>query len=176
MSKLDKGQIHIYCGDGKGKTSAVIGLCVRAAGNGLKVLMIQFLKAGTSGEIKILSGIRNVKVIKGPEIMKFTHEMSVEEKEQLLKKNIADFAEIVKIAGQYDVLVLDEIIYAIAARLFPEKLLLEFLEHKPEHLEVVLSGQNPSKKLINLADYVSMIKKIKHPYDAGIKSRSGIES
>ncbi len=172
---FSKGCIHIYCGDGKGKTTAAIGLGVRAAGNGLKVLVIQFLKAGTSGEINILQSIPGVEVLKGPDKMKFTNDMSPKEKQQAAKDNIAKFEYMRDIVSDYDVVILDEILYAISADMFPETMLLEFLENKNGRLEVVLTGQKPGKKLMWIADYVSEIKKIKHPYDKGVKSRRGIE-
>jgi len=171
-----RGFIHIYCGDGKGKTTAAMGLCVRAAGNGLKILLFQFLKANTSGELKIISGIPNITILKGPDKMKFTIDMTPAEKAQLKKYNNEIFETIKKMAAEYDVLFLDEIIYAVSGGFFPEEKLIDFLKHKPDALEVIMTGQNPGQKLIDIADYVSEIKKIKHPYDTGAKARTGIEN
>ena len=170
-----KGCIHIYCGNGKGKTTAAMGLCVRAAGNDKKILLMQFLKANSSGEIKILESIPNVAIIKGPDKMKFSIDMTQQEKDALKAHYEQSFGDIVSRVGEYDMLVLDEIVYTIAAGLFSEKLLTNFLKNKPDKLEVVMTGQNPSEALTRLADYVSEINKIKHPYDKGLKSRIGIE-
>lgn len=175
-AEKQKGLIHIYCGDGKGKTSAAMGLALRAVGTGRKVLLFQFLKANTSGEIGVLSDISNVRVLKGPDKMKFTVNMTPEEKKRLTQYNIEIFEDIKKMAAQYDILILDEIVYAVAGGFFPEDLLLDFLQNKPFTLEVVMTGQNPGQKLVEISDYVSEIKKIKHPYDAGIRARKGIEN
>lgn len=175
-TEKQRGLIHIYCGNGKGKTSAAMGLAIRAAGSGKKVLLFQFLKSNTSGEIGILSDITGVMVIKGPDKIKFTVHMTPEEKKKLTVYNIETFEAIKKLAPQYDVLILDEIVYAIDGGFFPENLLLNFLQNKPFALEVVMTGQNPGQKLVECSDYVSEIKKIKHPYDAGVKARKGIEN
>ncbi len=170
-----KGYIQIYCSDGKGKTTAAVGQCVRAAGSGFKVLFCQFLKANNSGEIEILRKVPGVTILEGPPKMKFTVDMTAEEKKLVKETNEQRFQKVVNIAEDFDMIILDEIIYAIAAGLFEEELLTGFLGGKPYHAEVILTGQNPSERLIALAGYVSEIKKIKHPYDAGQKSRRGIE-
>jgi cob(I)alamin adenosyltransferase len=171
----NRGYTHIYCGDGKGKTTAAMGLCVRAAGRGKKILLFQFLKDNSSGELNILSGLSNVTIKKAPESMKFTIDMSQNEKELLKAYYEAEFRGLASAAEAYDMLILDEILYVIYYGLFDEELLLQFLQTKPENLEVVLTGQHPDERLIALADYVSEIKKIKHPYDRGVRSRRGIE-
>jgi cob(I)alamin adenosyltransferase len=171
-----KGLIQLYCGDGKGKTTAAMGLCIRAAGNGRKVLLFQFLKANTSGEIKVLSSIPYITILKSPDKMKFTIDMTPQEKAELTAHSIEIFETIKKMATEYDLLILDEIVYAISGGFFPEDLLIDFLQNKPFSLEVAMTGQNPGQRLIQIADYVSEIKKIKHPYDSGVKGRKGIES
>ena len=107
------GCVHIYCGDGKGKTSAAVGLAVRAAGRGKKIVVVRFLKTDDSGEVEILKTIPQITV--------------------------------------------------------------KFLKDRPEALEVVMTGRGPSEQLLSLADYVSEIRKMKHPYDKGILARKGIE-
>ena len=101
----------------------------------------------------------------------------MEEKKERKAYYEAKFMEITAKAekGKYDVLFLDEIIYTIRAGLFDEKILVEFLKNKPQNLEVILTGQNPGEELIRLADYVSEIKKVKHPFDQGLPARKGIE-
>ncbi len=171
------GLIHIYCGDGKGKTTAGIGLCVRAAGYGFRVLICQFMKDNSSNERRSLSSMKNITLLEGSSQEKFSFQMTPEEKAE---KKIFCEAQL-KTAMQktvkedYDVLFLDEILYAIQNGLMDENLLLTFLRNKPEKLEVILTGQNPSPELISIADYVSEVKKIKHPYDQGTAARDGIE-
>ncbi len=171
------GLIHIYCGDGKGKTTAGIGLCVRAAGYGFRVLICQFMKDNSSNERKSLSSMKNVTLLEGPYQEKFSFQMTPEEKaeKKIFCETQLQTATQKAEEENYDVLFLDEILYAIQVGLMDENLLLAFLRNKPEKLEVILTGQNPSPELISLADYVSEVKKIKHPYDQGTLARDGIE-
>ena len=170
-----KGCVHIYCGDGKGKTTCVIGLCVRAAGAGKKVLLHQFLKDNTSSERTIIDKLPGVTVMPGAKMDKFTFQMNEEELQALRESNDANLARLCDMAKDYDMLILDESVYAMDMRLLSEDKLIEWLEKKPEHLEVVMSGRNPSDRLKEHADYISEIKKIKHPFDQGLSSRIGIE-
>ena len=171
------GLIHIYCGDGKGKTTAAVGLAVRCAGRGNKVLLVQFLKSRDSGELYSLAKLPDIEVMRGKESKKFTFQMNDEEKHALLLEHNKMFDMVLaKVrSGNYALLVLDEVIGAINARVFDENRLIEFLLNKPENLEVVMSGRNPSARLIELADYVSEVRKVKHPMDRGIMAREGIE-
>lgn len=176
---MDKqtGFIHIYCGDGKGKTTCGMGLCTRAAGYGYKVLIYQFMKDNKTSERKVLEALDNVTFIDGLESEKFSFQMSSEEKDQRKAYYESQFRQITELAktDNYDVLFLDEIIYTIRAGLFDEILLLDYLCQKPAHLEVILTGQGPSQALIDAADYVSNIQKQKHPFDKGLPARKGIE-
>ena len=168
---------HIYCGDGKGKTTAAVGLAVRCAGRGNKVLLVQFLKSRDSGELYSLAKLPDIEVMRGKESKKFTFQMNDEEKHALLLEHNKMFDMVLaKVrSGNYALLVLDEVIGAINAKVFDENRLIEFLLNKPENLEVVMSGRNPSARLIELADYVSEVRKVKHPMDRGIMAREGIE-
>ncbi len=171
------GLIHIYCGDGKGKTTAGMGLCARAAGAGLRVLIVQFMKGNTSGERATLGLSENITLSENPAQEKFSFDMTSREKAEQKALNEKRLAEETRraVEDDYDVLFLDEILYAIRAGLLDEEQLLAFLENKPEKLEVILTGQEPSEALIKMADYVSEIKKIKHPYEKGVAARKGIE-
>lgn len=177
MKKTDLGLIHIYCGDGKGKTTCSVGLTVRASGYGLNVMFMQFLKTGDSSELKVLKTLSGVEVYNAEPIKKFSFQMTEEEKETTRALNAKQFKEVVeKINNQhFDLLVLDESLGTIEAGLLDEAIITDFLEHKPEHLEVVLTGRNPSEQLIDMADYVSRIEKVKHPFDEGVPARKGIE-
>lgn len=172
-----QGCIHIYTGDGKGKTSAATGLAVRFAGNGGKVLFAQFLKDGSSGEIAVLENIDGIDVDVCTECFGFSFSMSEETKAQAASVYTAYLSRILKRAReeQYGLLVLDEIIPAYNLGFVDKAELLEFLKNNTLGIEVVLTGRKPAEELFELADYVSEIKKIKHPYDQGILARKGIE-
>ncbi len=171
------GLIHIYCGDGKGKTTAAVGLAVRCAGRGNKVLLVQFLKSRDSGELYSLAKLPDIEVMRGKESKKFTFQMNEEEKHALLIEHNKMFEQVLaKIKnGSYSLLILDEVIGALNAKVFEMPKLIEFLRHKPENLEVVLTGRNPAPELVEIADYVSEMRKVKHPMDKGIMAREGIE-
>lgn len=172
---MNQGLIHIYCGDGKGKTTCVMGLLVRAAGAGKKVLLHQFLKDDSSSERAVIDKLPGVTVIPGAKMDKFTFQMSEEELAALREENNARLDRIFAMAKDYDMLILDESVYAMDMGLLSEDKVIDFLENKPRHLEVVMSGRNPSGRLKEHADYISEIKKIKHPFDEGLSSRIGIE-
>ena len=169
------GLVHLYCGDGKGKTTCGVGLTVRAAGSGRKVLFHQFLKDNSSSERKVLERLPEVTILPGRNYEKFTFQMTAGELEEVLENNDSIFRTLCRQAAQYDVLVLDEALYAIDKGLLSEEPVLAFLEEKPAGLEVVLTGRNPSQKMMDHADYISEICKRKHPFDRGISARIGIE-
>ena len=175
---MELGLIHIYCRDGKGKTTAAMGLGMRAVGREKKVLLTQFLKDNETGELNSIEKLgENFEVFKGVPVKKFFKFMSVEEQEETRTEHGERFKKITNkaIADNVDLLILDEIIASINLELVPLSEVIEFLKNKPIGLEVVLTGRNPDNKLIELADYVSEIKAIKHPYEKGINSRIGIE-
>ena len=174
---MKQGYIHVYCGDGKGKTTCATGLAVRCAGAGGRVLWFQFLKKDTSSERNALKLIPGIDLLSGYEKMKFTFQMTEEEKKEAKEFYQYKFEQIVQtvVAGTYDLLILDEVIGAIGTDMIEENMILDFLKTRPECLEVVLTGRNPSATLLQLADYVSDIQKVKHPYDLGKPARKMIE-
>lgn len=169
------GKIHIYCGDGKGKTTAAIGLSVRATGQGYKVIFVQFLKTSPTGELQIFEKIDDIEVVRSEKPMKFTFLMNEQELEECRKINCNMLEQVLQreFTAQ-TLLVLDESIGSIHAGVLDEEKVLEFLGSKPM-CEVVLTGRNPSDALVNMADYVTEMKKIKHPYDYAVDARRGIE-
>ena len=171
------GLIHIYCGNGKGKTTCGMGLCVRAAGFGFRVLIYQFMKNNSTSERTAMAHIENITFLPGLEQEKFSFQMTEEEKAERRKFYNSQFQMVTKKAAEehYDVLFMDETIYTISAGLLDEQLVLDFLASKPENLEVILTGNTPSQKMIDAADYVSEIRKIKHPFEKGQRARKGIE-
>ena len=174
---MDTGLIHIYCGDGKGKTTASLGLTMRCAGHGGRILYVQFLKSRPTGELAMLKLLPGVTLMRGQGITKFSFQMNEAEKRAVRQEHERLFATIRKCCqdDQLDMLVLDEIIGACNTALFDENDLVAFLTAKPKKLEVVMTGRDPSPRLLALADYVSEICKRKHPYDKGIPCRDGIE-
>lgn len=168
---------HIYYGDGKGKTTAAIGLAVRAAGSKMKVLFVQFLKTEFSGERHILSHTENVTLTFCPLELKFTFDMDDKEKAQAAKifKSIFDNAVTTALTEKYDMVVLDEVFEAINAHMLSESEVYEFITNAPSSMEIVMTGHNPPQKFMDCADYITEFKKIKHPYDRGITGRIGIE-
>lgn len=172
-----KGLIHIYTGDGKGKSTAAIGLTIRCAGYGDTVVYTQFLKSGTSSELNIIKNIDNIHIVEAEKSFGFLFNASDEVKAEakavyskLLKDAIAKTKE-----TNCRMLVLDEVIATYNYNLLDKDELLNFLKNKPEEMEVVMTGRDPAKELVEMANYVSEIKKIKHPYDQGIPARKGIE-
>ncbi len=174
---MNKGLVHIYHGGGKGKTTCGVGLCVRAAGAGMKVLIFQFMKTGESSELNILKKIPQIVIEKGTQNEKFIFQMNEKEKEEERNFYKQKFEFICKkvMEEEIDLLFLDEVLHAVNYDMLPENVLLNFLENKPEKLEVVLTGYHPSKRLMEAADYISFIDKIKHPFDCGVPERLGIE-
>lgn len=175
---MELGLIHIYCGDGKGKTTACMGLAMRAVGRDKKVLLTQFLKDNESGELNSIAKLgENMVLFKGEPVKKFFKFMSEEERSRTEKEHRERFRTVTKKAvdENFDVLIMDEIIASTNIGFIPLDEVIEFLKNKPKELEVVLSGRNPNEKLVELADYVSEIQAVKHPYERGITSRIGIE-
>lgn len=174
---MGRGLIHIYCGEGKGKTTAAFGLAFRCAGHGEKVVILQFLKGSDTGEITAAQRFDNITVIRGNPAGKFTFQMSDAEKERTAQEHDWNFdraAELCR-SGTCRMLVLDEIMAAWDKGLLDKKKVLKFLRSKPEPLEIVMTGRNPPSELFELADYISEICKIRHPYDKGVGAREGIE-
>lgn len=174
-----KGLIHIYTGDGKGKTSAALGLAMRAAGSGKKVFFVQFFKedAAPSGEKAFLGGIKStIEMLRSncrhPIFTRLQTDL------QKVQSSVSGtFAEVKRRVeeGGVDLLVLDEVMAAISGGWLNVKELLDFLETRPAHIEVVLTGRNAPMELVKTADYVTEMLKIKHPFDNGVGAREGIE-
>lgn len=174
---MKKSCIHIYCGDGKGKSTAAMGLAVRAAGFGKKVVVTQFLKDGSSSELNILRSLPGVQVLVCEKKFGFIWNMSEEQKKEAKEAYTELFRRVTKKAVEEEafLLVMDEFIAAYNHGMLDREEALCFLKEKPDMLEVVLTGRGPAPELIELADYVSEICKRKHPFDEGIPARKGIE-
>lgn len=169
--------IHVYFGDGKGKTTAAVGISARAAGSKMKVLFVQFLKTEFSGERHTLSHTENVTLTFCPIELKFTFEMDEKEKQQASKvfRGIFDNSVTTALTERYDMVVMDEIFDVINYDMVSESEVYEFITNAPKSMEIVMTGHNPPERFIEVADYVTEFKKIKHPYDKGVIGRKGIE-
>ena len=170
--------IHVYYGDGKGKTTAAIGLALRASGCGKKVVIVQFLKDWKCGEIESLALIPNVTVLRGKSSdCVFVHEMSNEQRNETTAIHNDNFIKALKLQsdGMCDMLILDEVIDALNLKLLDFELFDRLLDDKPAGLELVITGHNPSSQILQRADYITEMIKHKHPYDNGITARRGVE-
>jgi cob(I)alamin adenosyltransferase len=174
---LDKGLIHIYCGEGKGKTTASLGLIVRASGAGYDVVIVQYFKSWDTSELKILEKFPNVTIIHGDLPRELTWELSNGTKHGIVEIHNRMFRKAVAAVrpDRKTLFVMDEMIGATTYSYIDSDMVLEYLRNKPDNVEVVLTGRNPLPEFVELADYVSNITKIKHPYDHGILARRGIE-
>ena len=173
-----QGLVHIYTGDGKGKTTAAVGLGIRAWGRGMKVLMVQFLKGIESGEHITASKLGPTFTINpGINLEKFTWNMNEDELFKAAAVQKEQFAYALKESNSdsWDLLILDEIMAAISTGMVPLQDVLDFIKSKPNRLEIVLTGRNVPDSLIEAADYVSDIHEVKHPMKKGIIARRGIE-
>ena len=173
----ETGLIHLYCGDGKGKTTAAMGLALRSIGRGKKVVFAQFLKDGTSGECQFLSRQEGVTLLAANPVGKFSFAMTEAEKQQTREAIVRMFEEATQYAVRENafLLVMDEVCAAITCGFLEEEQVISFLQQKPDTLEVALTGRDPSERLQAQADYISEVCKRKHPFDRGIMAREGIE-
>jgi len=174
---MPKGLIHIYTGEGKGKTTAAFGLAKRAAGHGRKVLILQFLKSGPkdSGEI-ITARKAGIKVVrfKDQSTPLFNPDVILKELKDSVKKAIAYSIKEIR-SNAYDVVILDEFNAVINSGYATIKSGMKIIEAKPERLELIFTGRGAPEELINAADYVTEMRMIKHPFSKGVKARKGIE-
>lgn len=175
------GLIHIYHGDGKGKTTAAVGSAVRAAGRGKKVLIARFLKTDDSGEVMGLGHVPGITLLPCDENFGFSWEMSdVQRKAASLYYNNLFRMAWEMVAGQdgadgFDMLVLDEVIGACGLGFVREDVVVEMLRGKPGGLEVIMTGRGPSDELMECADYITEMVMRRHPFEKGISAREGIE-
>ena len=171
------GLVHIYCGDGRGKTTAALGLAIRAAGRGKRVLIARFLKTDDSGEVPVLRQIPGIRLKPCEKSFGFYSRMTEDERREAGEYYRTLFREAWRegVGEKFDMILLDEIMAACRYGLVPEEELLTCIREKPGGLEVVMTGRDPSEDLLETADYVSEVCKRKHPYDRGVAAREGIE-
>ena len=168
--------IHLYCGDGKGKTTAAMGLALRALGRGRRVVLCQFLKSADSGERLALAQFEKACLLPVPETIKFVFQMTEEEKAEARRETealLARAAELVR-GGECDLLVLDEACGAVSTGLLPLEELVALLD-TCDGTEVVLTGRDPAPELRERADYITEMAACRHPFEQGKPARLGIE-
>jgi cob(I)alamin adenosyltransferase len=174
-TRLKQGLTQVYTGDGKGKTSAAFGLAVRAIGRGLKVYVIQFIKGGFDyGELHVIQHLPNLE-IKAFGRGKFVTQVPPNEEDVKLADQAFNLAEHIVNSGKYDIVILDEINVALHLKLIELDKVTKLVEKKPKHVELVLTGRNAPPKILEVADLVTEMKEIKHPYTNGMPPREGIE-
>ena len=174
---MTKGLIHLYCGDGKGKTTAAAGLAVRAAGYGKKVIFAQFMKGNDSGELLLMQRIPEIEIIRGSKNYGFYSRMSEQDKEEITQQHneiLQKIAGRIK-EGECDMLILDEYTYPYRYELMDRTAAEQLIIEKPEEMELVITGREPAPIFQAAADYITEMKCIRHPYEKGIKARQGIE-
>lgn len=176
MTEINRGLVHLYVGDGKGKTTAAIGLAVRALGAGKKVLMLQFLKGQQSSELEPLRRL-GIVIKRTEEIKKFVFQMNAEELAEAAQscKNCIDALRSALHEEGYEVIVLDEVVDAVNCKLVDPTELLDLIAGRPAGVEIVMTGRNPGDQIVEAADYLTVMTALKHPYQQGVQSRKGIE-
>jgi cob(I)alamin adenosyltransferase len=176
MMKEFKGYIQIYTGHGKGKTTAALGLALRAAGHGYKTFIGQFLKGQKYGELESLQKLKSLIQLKQFGRNAFIHVDKNPDQKDIHKAN-QGLKTCLKamLSGLFDIIILDEINVAVYFNLIKEKQVHEFLDKKPDNIEVVLTGRYAPESLIKRADLVTEMKEIKHYYTKKVLARDGIE-
>ena len=169
-----KGYIHVYTGNGKGKTTAALGLAIRAVGAGLKVYIAQFLKHGDYSEIKGLDRFSDTITVEQFGCGRFIKGRPSKEDVAAARQGLKKVKTILA-AGKYSVVILDEANVAVSLNLFSENELLEILDHRPDNVEIIITGRGAASGIIEAADLVTEMKEIKHYFKKGVKARIGIE-
>jgi cob(I)alamin adenosyltransferase len=171
---LEKGYIHVYTGPGKGKTTAALGLGLRAAGAGFKVHMIQFMKGRRYSELNSIEKLSDFTVSQHGRD-EFVNKDKPEQIDiDLAKEGFAYAKKLIK-SGKYDMIILDEINVAIDYNLIDINDLIKIIENKPDALELVLTGRYAHPEIQRVADYVTEMLEIKHPYQQGVEARKGVD-
>jgi len=175
MPRLEKGLVEVYTGNGKGKTSAAFGLALRAIGRGLKVYIIQFIKGGFDyGELHILEKLPNLE-LKAFGRGRFITQKPPGKEDIALAEEALTLAHGVVKSGEYDVVILDEVNVALSLKLISLDDVLELIKSKPKHVELVLTGRYAPEEIIEVADLVTEMTEVKHPFNKGYQARRGIE-
>ncbi len=168
------GLVHVITGEGRGKTTSALGLAVRASGRELKCYIIQFMKGFEYGELFTLRKLPNVEIKQFGRSEFVSKEKPLQIDFEQARAGLEHARQIIQ-SNKYDLVILDEINVAISYELIPLEEVIELVKNKPAHVELVLTGRYAPKELIELADYVTEMKEVKHPYRKGVLAREGIE-
>ncbi len=172
---LNRGLVQVFTGDGRGKTTAALGTVIRALGHGLRVYIVFFMRGDYPyGERNILAKLPNVTMASFG-FRTFTDPANVKPEEKEQAKQALTAAREAMLSGSYDLVVLDEVNVAVAWKLVELDEVIKLISDKPQHVELILTGRYADRELVKMADLVTEMLKIKHPYDEGIISRKGIE-
>jgi len=174
MKASDKRFVHLYTGNGKGKTTAAIGLAIRAAGHGMKTYIGQFMKGQLYGELTELNAHPLVTIEQYGDPVCIRKEDVTQNHIDQARQGLERIREAM-FSGQYDILVMDEINVTVWFGLLSADEVIDVLNQRPENMEVILTGRNAPEQLINAADLVTEMKEIKHYYTQGVLARDGIE-
>lgn len=169
-----RGYVHVYTGNGKGKTTAALGLALRAAGAGLNVYIAQFIKHGEYSEIKALNRLSDKITIEQFGRGRFIKGRPSEEDLAAARRGLNQIKKILK-AGKHAVVILDEASVAVSLNLFSENELLEIIDRRPDNVEIIITGREAGPRIIEAADLVTEMKEIKHYFKSGVEARVGIE-
>lgn len=172
-----KGYVQVYTGDGKGKTTAALGLALRAAGAGLRVYVAQFVKSSECGEyseLKALKRFPDLIAVKQYGQGCFIRKAPCEEDKRMASSALEEVEKIM-LSGDYQVIILDEINIATYFSLLPAERLLEMIEKKPVGVELVITGRKADSRVMEIADLVTEMREVKHYYQKGVEAREGIE-
>ncbi|MBN1786242.1 MAG: cob(I)yrinic acid a,c-diamide adenosyltransferase [Candidatus Methanofastidiosa archaeon] len=168
-----QGFVHAYFGDGAGKTTRSIGMCVRALGAGRKVFFIQFMKDGTSSEVELIRTLPNLEYRCTGTLGFIFDRTPTEEEKELARKGLEACKEALR--GGYDVVVADEILNAVGKGLIGEKDLIALIDARPGNVELVLTGRPCPDSILERCDYATELKNVKHPHERGVEGRKGID-
>ncbi|MEM0097070.1 MAG: cob(I)yrinic acid a,c-diamide adenosyltransferase [Conexivisphaerales archaeon] len=185
---MELGLVEIYTGNGKGKTTAAVGLAVRASGWGLKVAIVHFMKVGGYGESRILKRQSNItekfygmnyfittnKSITHPSVVLYEAGKPPAEYVAKVMRGLK-WAYRALLSGRFDIIVLDELLTAVNMGLIEENDVLKMIRERPYNVELIITGRYATQAMIDEADLVTEMRKIKHPYDRGVQARKGIE-
>lgn len=173
---LTKGYVHVYTGEGKGKTTAALGLALRALGHGLKVYVIHFMKGNIEyGELRAVKYLKPNLTIQQMGRETFVSREHPDPEDIALARRAFQLAQQVVNGGEYDIVILDEINCALDYQLITVGEVCRLIKEKPDQIELVLTGRGAPKEIIEAADLVTEMREIKHYYQKGVTSRKGIE-
>jgi cob(I)alamin adenosyltransferase len=175
QKRLKQGLIQVYTGDGKGNTTCALGLALRAVGQGFKVFMVQFLKTDDTSEVQAARRLAPDFTMESFGTPGFPRLSDPDPETLAAARQAFDLARRVILAGEHDLVILDEVNLSLSYNLVPLTEMLEVLRQRPPYVEVVLTGRNAPAELVDLADLVTEMRPVKHYFEVGGKARRGIE-